>query len=482
MRDSIETVHKHTHAQNRFAVIPTSEKLGVDARYSGRGVRIAFLDSGFYPHPDFARRVVVFHDISGEDRSVDHVIEPASHHWHGTQTVTSCAGDGSLSDGVYCGLAHNAELVLVKVSRAGRIGDSEIEDGLRWVIENRERCGIRILNMSLGGDCDLATADSKINTLVEEVVASGVVVIVAAGNSAETRSAPPASAPSAITVGGYSDENQFSSDEFDLYHSSHGVTADGLVKPELIAPAMFVAAPILPGTTDYEAGQLLSMLSAAPDYAFGPMLQESWQGAGLDADVLTLHRDAARKLVELELNRRKIIATHYQHVDGTSFAAPITASVVALMLEANPRLTPAAVKNILIASASRLGGHPAIRQGFGVVNAAMALELAHAETHHLEEDRYHPPRIVGSEIIFRYHDDAALTVKLVGDFNDWSVDASPLLRCGDGLWKMSIPCHPAGKYRYKFLVDDTRWTEDPSHALKEEDGYGGFNSVLLIGR
>jgi serine protease AprX len=481
MRDSIDTNHDHTHAQNRFAVIPTSEKLGVDGSYSGRGVRIAFLDSGFYPHPDFANRVVAFHDISGEDRSLDHVIEPAGHHWHGTQTVTSCAGDGRLADGVYRGLAHNAELVLVKVSRAGRISDAEIEAGLGWVIANHDRLGIRIVNMSLGGDCDLPTVDSKINALVGELVASGVVVVVAAGNSAETRSGPPASAPSAITVGGYSDSNQFSFDGFDLYHSSHGVTADGLVKPELIAPAMFVAAPILPGTPDYVAGELLSMLSATPDYAFGPLLEDGWRSAGLNPDVLSLHRDAARKLVDFELHRRKIVATHYQHVDGTSFAAPITASVIALMLEANPNLTPGVVKNILISSASRLGGHPATRQGFGVINAPLALQLADSETHHLENDRYHPPRIVGGEIVFRYHDDTASTVKLVGDFNDWDLEAASFQRCGDGLWKISIPCQPAGKYRYKFLVDGTRWTEDPSHGLKEEDGYGGFNSILLIG-
>jgi serine protease AprX len=335
--------------------------------------------------------------------------------------------------------------------------------------------------MSLGGDCDLPTAESKINALVEELVKKGVVVIVAAGNSTETSSAPPASAPSAITVGGYSDENQFAPDAFDLYHSSHGITADGLVKPELIAPAMFVAAPILPGTPDYESAELLSMLSATPDYAFGPMLEENWQRAGLDPEVPTLHRDAARKIVDLELHRRKIVATHYQHVDGTSFAAPITASVVALLLEANPKLTPASVKNILISSASRLGGHRAIRQGFGVVNPNMALRLAGSETHRLEDDRYHPPRILGGEIVFRYHDDTALTVNLVGDFNDWNSNAASFERCSDGLWKISIRCQPAGEYRYKFLVDRVRWTEDPSHGLKEEDGYGGFNSILLIG-
>lgn len=479
MLDPIETDHNHTHAPNRFAVIPTAEKLGVDAQYSGRGVRIAFLDSGFYPHPDFASRVVAFHDISGEDRCLDQVIEPAGHHWHGTQTVTSCAGNGRLSGGAYRGLASSADLVLVKVSRGGRIGDAEIEAGLRWVIANLKRLEIKILNMSLGGDCDLPTVESKINSLVEELVAAGVVVIVAAGNSTETRSAPPASAPSAITVGGYSDENQFSPEAFDLYHSSHGVTADGLVKPEMIAPAMFIAAPILPGTSDYETAELLSMLSSAPDYALGPMLEENWQAAGLDAHVITLDRDAARKVVEMQLHRRKIVATHYQHVDGTSFAAPITASVVALMLEANPKLTPAAVKDILISSASRLGGRPAIRQGFGVVNAPMALRLARAETHRLDEDRYHPPRVIEGEIVFRFHDDKAESVRLVGDFSDWNFGL-PFERCRDGLWKITTTCRPAGKYRYKFLVDGTRWTEDPSHGLKEEDGYGGFNSVLVI--
>ncbi len=285
--------------------------------------------------------------------------------------------------------------MLVKVSRTGKIGDAEIEAGLRWVIANRERHGIRILNISLGGDCDLPTADSTINVLVEDLVSSGVVVTVAAGNSADARSGPPASAPSAITVGGYSDENKFSSAEFDLYHSSHGATADGLIKPELIAPAMFVAAPILPDTPDYEAAELLSMLVSAPDYAFGPLIEENWKAAGLDADVLRMDRESARQIVEFALHRRKVVATHYQHVDGTSFAAPITASVVALMLEANPDLTPAAIKNILVSTASRLTGRPAIRQGFGVINATMAVEMAARETHHLEKEHYHPPRIVG---------------------------------------------------------------------------------------
>ena len=479
MFDSFETTnHDHSHGQNRFAVIPTAEKLEVDTLLSGRGVRIAFLDSGFYPHPDFASRIVEFHDIAHEERTLDHVLRPAAHHWHGTQTVTACAGDGRLSDCLYRGLAYEAELVLVKVSRSGRIGDAQIEAGLRWMIANHQRLNIRIVNMSLGGDCDLPSAESSINRLIEELVESGVVVTVAAGNSSDRRSAPPASSPSAITVGGYSDENQFSSDGFELYHSNHGPTADGLVKPELIAPAMFVAAPVLPGTPDYESAEALSMLASTPDYAFRPMLDELWRIAGLDERILRTDLHSARRLVEQELERRKIVATHYQHVDGTSFAAPIVASVIATMLETNPTLTPIAVKNILISSAKRLSGQPAIRQGFGVLNASLAIGLARKEDHTLDVDQLHPPKVIGRRIVFRYHSDTAVSVSLAGDVNDWQPLA--LERCADGIWEAAVPCRPAGKYAYKFLIDGTHWTEDPSHGLKEDDGFGGFNSVLLL--
>ena len=471
--------HLHSHAQNRFAAIPTTERLLTDPEFTGRGVRIAFLDSGFIAHPDFASRVVEFHDVAGEEGSLGNILTPSGHHWHGTQTVASCAGDGTLSDRMYRGLAFEAELVLVKVTRAGRIGDAEIEAGLRWLIANHRRLEIKILNISLGGDCDVPTEASTVNALIEELIAAGVVVTVAAGNSVDARSAPPASAPSAITVGGYSDKNQFDVDGFSLYHSNNGVTADGLVKPELVAPAMHVAAPILPGTPEYDAAEVLSMLAATPDYAFRAILEESWNAAGLDQEILNADADSSRRHVESVLNSRKIVATHYQHVDGTSFAAPITASVIALLLEANPSLTPVAVKNILISTARRLGGHPAIRQGFGILNAKGALELAKTETHALADVDFHPPKIVGSKIIFRFHNDAARSVLLASDMSGWRPEAMEI--AADGLWYIALDCGPPGKYLYKFLVDGERWTEDPSHGLKEDDGLGGFNSVLLIG-
>lgn len=472
--------HDHSHAQNRFAVIPTAEKLNADASLMGRGVTIAFLDSGFYPHPDFAGRVERFHDISREEGSFEKIAAPMPHHWHGTQTVVSCAGDGKLSNGIYRGLASDAKLVLVKVSKNGRIADESIEHGLRWVIANREKYNIRILNMSLGGDADLPTHESCINQLIEELIATGVVITVAAGNSAESRSIPPANAPSVITVGGYSDENQFEVENFDLYHSSFGLTADGLVKPELIAPAMYVAAPILPETADYKAAEMLSMLAVSPDYELTLLLEKYWNDAGLEFDVLSLGDEAKRRLVDDELIRRKVVATHYQHVDGTSFAAPITASVIAQMIEANQNLTPATVKNLLISTATKLAGHPRMRQGFGILNAGLAVERARDERHFLNGDNHFPPRVEGKQIQFTYHDDKATNVTLSGDFNMWRTNDVLFKKTEHGLWRAAIPCQPAGEYRYKFLVDGSRWTEDPSHGLKEDDGFGGFHSILNI--
>ncbi|MEK7857460.1 MAG: S8 family serine peptidase, partial [Acidobacteriota bacterium] len=276
------------------------------------------------------------------------------------------------------------------------------------------------------------------------------------------------------------DQNQFDQSEFGLYHSSFGATVDGNVKPEMIAPAMFIAAPILPKTDDHRIAATLSILLAAPDYSFRSRLAKSLTDTGLNSAILGLSNDGARRLIEAELMDRKIVATHYQHVDGTSFASPITASVAALMLQANPRLTPVIVKDILITTASRLGGHPTIRQGFGILNARSAVELASKEEHSFDRRNYFPPRIERNRILFCFHDDAAKKVTLCGDFNGWDHESTPFVRNGDGLWKASITCHAAGSYRYKFLIDGLRWSEDPSHGLKEDDGLGGFNSILSI--
>ena len=475
--------HDHSHGLNRFAVIPTADRLNVDPRFTGRGVTIAFLDSGFYQHPDLVEpssRIAAFHDISGDEIATDAQRPVESWHWHGTQTTVAAVGNGHLCEGKYRSVASDARLVLVKVSKKGRISETNIAQGLRWVIKNRERFNIRVLNISLGGDEDVPCSLSTIDQLAEEAIRQGIVIVVAAGNTTDHAPIPPANSPSVITVGGYDDRNQTGQKDLSLYHSSFGVTAGGTVKPELIAPAMWVAAPILPNTGVYERAEALSKLAAAPDYQLRSLARELEEKAQLPEGIAVGDAAKIRSFVESSLESEKIVATHYQHVDGTSFAAPIVSSIVAQMLEANPKLTPGAVKNILISTADRITTAPAIRQGFGVVNARRAVELALREEHGLKTVGCNAPRVESGRLVFLYHDDEANSVSLVGDFNSWNRALTPLTKNDSGLWFAEIEALKSGSYQYKFIVDGKRWLEDPSNGMKVPDNYGGLNSVLAI--
>lgn len=475
--------HDHPHAPNRFAVIPTSTRLNADSRYSGRGVTIAFLDSGFYPHPDLLEpknRIIAYHDLTKERAKLDPNDPSESWQWHGTQTSIAAAGNGHLCDGVYRGLAYESQLVLVKVSENGRITEENIARGIRWVVKNRERYNIRVLNISLGGDQDVPCSRSIIDQAAEEAIKNGIVVVAAAGNSSDGHSIPPANSPSVITVGGYHDNNQLDGSRLDLYHSNFGVTADGTVKPEIVAPAMWVAAPILPRTRVYDRAEALSQLAAAPDYQLPNLAREFEEKAELPEGLRFANAASIRMFVEDALNQQKVVATHYQHVDGTSFAAPLVTSIVAQMFEANPTLTPGAIKNILISSADRITNAPAIRQGYGVVNALRAVELATKEHHGLNTVGCSPPRVQNGNLVFVYHDDKAASVSVAGDFNGWDEAANKLTRDSSGLWLAEVKTPAAGRYQYKFIVDGKRWTEDPSNGMKTSDGYGGLNSLLVI--
>ena len=495
MRTSNVREHEHTHSQNRFAVVPTALRLGTDPDRTARGVTIAFLDSGFYPHPDLTQpvsRIIAYRDVANPRATFKSNRLPEEPDWHGTMTSVAAAGNGYLSDGLYRGLASEAHLVLVKVSENGKITEPNIERGLRWVIENKERYNIQVVSISLGGDEDVSYTTNAVDQAAEDAVKAGIVVVVAAGNSGCTedhRTVPPANSPSVVTVGGYHDNNQLEG-ALDLYCSSYGPTADGIIKPEIIAPAMWVAAPILPNTDAYDRAEALSQLAAAPDYMLEQVARPSgnskkngvelWKRSGLGDSMRQLPIGTIRAEVESFIRENKIVATHYQHVDGTSFAAPVVASVVAQMLEANPRLRPAAVKHILISTADRIQGAPAMRQGFGVLNARRAVEEAAREQHERETLFFCPPRVNASKLEFTYHDDAAESVALAGDFNEWITTATPCGRNDDGVWSAQIDVLPPGRYRYKLVVNGERWIEDPANAMKEPDEYGGFNSILHI--
>jgi serine protease AprX len=365
--------------QGRY-VLPTYLRLDADERFTGRGVTIAFLDSGFYSHPDLVTprsRILAYHNVTQKGTGTLESADVAS--WHGMMTSVVAAGNGSLSHGFFRGMASESDVALVKVSRSGHISEKNIKLGLDWVLENRERYQIRVVNISAGGDAEQSYLDNALCQTVERAVREGLVVVCAVGNAGHEPGhpvIPPASAPSCIAVGGLDDKNSRDRGRAGMYRSSYGPTYDGLQKPELIAPGIWVPAPILPHTPTAAEAELYATLDRAADAEL-PAIIEEYKDVDRDIyDARALPTYLLRQLIMVKLHESDVISEHYKFVDGTSFAAPIVSSVAACMLEANPHLSPQQVKRILIDTAERLPHIEIDRQGWGVVAPRRAVEVA----------------------------------------------------------------------------------------------------------
>ena len=363
-------------------VLPTPLRMDADERFTGHGVTIAFLDSGFYAHDDLTKpenRIVAYHSIFDAEDDRTSLEKPDVASWHGMMTSVVAAGNGHLSEGFYRGIAPAAKVVLVKVGRTGRIPDEHIARGLEWVLDNKKKYDIRVVNISAGGDFEQSYLDSPLCEVVERAVHEGLVVVCAVGNAGMAPGhpvLPPANSPSAIAVGGLDDQNSLDRARRGMYRSSYGPTIDGLQKPEIIAPGIWVAAPILPATPTADEAQLCSELDAAADADLRAIIL-SHPGVDKDFDVARdLPTPLLRQLITIKLREGNVISRHYKYVDGTSFASPIVASIASCMLEANPGLTPQQVKRILIDTAERVPGIEVERQGWGVVVPRKAVEIA----------------------------------------------------------------------------------------------------------
>ncbi|HSK64281.1 MAG TPA: S8 family serine peptidase [Pyrinomonadaceae bacterium] len=362
--------------------LPVPARMDADERYTGRGVTIAFLDSGFYAHKDLTEpvnRIVAYHNIFAPDEGLAALHTHDVLSWHGMMTSVVAAGNGFLSDGLYRSIAPDSKVVLVKIGKTGRIPESNIEIGLRWVLANKDRYAIRIVNISAGGDFEQPYLKNSLCQLVEEVVSAGCTVVCAVGNAGLAPGhpvLPPASSPAAISVGGLDDQNSLDRARRGMYRSSYGPTIDGLQKPEVIAPGIWVAGPILPHTPTAVEAHLYAELDAASDDKLKEIILAH---AGVDKQLDEARELAApllRQLITIKLREGNVINHHYKFVDGTSFASPIVASIVACMLEANPRLTPQQIKRILIDTAERVPEVEVDRQGWGVVVPRKAVEMA----------------------------------------------------------------------------------------------------------
>lgn len=476
------------YQQSDYEIIPTPLRLNVVSRYSGKGVTIAFLDSGFYPHPDLTmpeNRVLAFVNIPHPEDEADFG-EPTDNSWHGMQTSVSAAGNGYLSNGLYKGIAYNSKVVLLKASdREGRIKTEYMIKGLKWVLENHEQYNIRILNISLGESRQQSYLDSALDQMAEALVQAGITVVVAVGNDGhsahENMITPPASAPSVIAVGGFDDKNKLSRHYYGMYHSSYGPSIDGLMKPELIAPGIWVAAPILPKTDFYQRAEVLSQALKLEGDAQLEFLRDRAEDLPFEEAFFDKSAEARKAEMLAWLGQQKIVGAHYQHVDGTSFSAPIVCSIIAQMLEANPSLSPRRIKNILCTTTDKIFNIPIEKQGHGLIHPRKCVKEAENDHYRRRLKRFDSPYVQGRKVTFYYRNDQAQSVAVVGDFTNWQEGQLAMQKIPDtSTWTVVHEFPFKGFYSYKFVVDGEHWLPDPECENREPDGYGSFNTRLHL--
>ncbi len=101
-----------------------------------------------------------------------------------------------------------------------------------------------------------------------------------------------------------------------------------------------------------------------------------------------------------------------------------------------------------------------------------------------------PTRQASGCVLFRFEAPSARVVQLAGNWpeNDWlkgqAQTGSYLVGRmedpdGDGIWERCENL-PPGRYQYKFVIDEQNWKEDPNNPQRVDDGYGGFNSLLIV--
>jgi serine protease AprX len=317
--------------------------------YTGAGIGVAVIDSGITNwHDDLTvanrqgQRVVKFVDfVNGQTQKYDD--------WgHGTHVAGIIAGNGYDSAGTRQSIAPKANIVALKAldfEGKGRVSD--IIAALDWVVTNRVQYNIRVVNMSLGAGVFESYNTDPLTLAAKRAVDAGIVVVAAAGNMGKAANGSPqygaipapGNAPWVLTVGASSTQGTTDRrDDVVASYSSRGPTMiDFAAKPDLVAPGSGSVSLSVPGS---------SMYTTKAAYLV-----------------------AGRSNLNLSF-------LPYLTLSGTSMAAPVVSGTVALMLEANPNLTPNLVKAILQFTAQAYTGYDYLTQGAGFVNTLGAVRLS----------------------------------------------------------------------------------------------------------
>jgi serine protease AprX len=337
-----------------------------ELRFDGSGVRVAVIDSGIdATHPDlpYGSKVVQNIKIIGEDDTapgVNVTIEDQQNtdlsSGHGTHVSATVAGLGRATVDGYIGVAPGAQLIGIATGEVIFIFTAL--SAFDWVMEHQNEYQIRAITNSWGttGPFD---PENPINVASKAAVDAGMVVLFAAGNSGPGSNTlnPYSVAPWVIGVAAGNKDGQTLAD-----FSSRGVYGDSLYQPTITAPGV-------------------DIVSAAA----------------------TTHA---------------VDGTYYVSMDGTSMATPHVAGVVALMLQANPSLSPAAIKSVIVDTARPMPGYSVYTAGAGYVDAYAATlrasSIKRVKTHKLKNGKV--INVYVTEQIFE-----GIIEPAAGTYNDISV-------------------------------------------------------------
>jgi serine protease AprX len=338
---------------NRAAVTVGARAARWAFGYDGAGVGVAVIDSGITNYHDdlgyrgastqvrtvAGQRVTAFVDF------VNNSTVPYDDNGHGTHVAGIIAGDGFDSYGARAGIAPAAHLASLKVLDAqGRGVISDVIAAFEWAVANRVEQNIRVINLSVGARVTESYWSDPLTLAAKRANDAGIVVVTAAGNLGRKADGTtqyggitaPGNAPWVLTVGASSTAGTpVRWDDTIAGYSSRGPSAvDYEAKPDVVAPGTGIVSLSDPSSAFYteKAGYLLP--------------GSRWSSY-----------------------------KPYLSLSGTSMAAPVVAGTVALMIQANPKLTPNLVKAILQYTAQRYN-YDALTQGAGFLNSYGAVELA----------------------------------------------------------------------------------------------------------
>jgi len=282
--------------------------------YQGSSVTVAVVDSGWTGHEDFRAtpsggemRLLTRVGFNGNETNLD------DHYAHGVHVAGVIGGNGRKNNGMYIGVAPKVNLVSVKVSDgAGQGRLSGLLLGLQWIYTNRTAYNIRVVNLSLNSADAESYNTSPLDAALEVLWFNGIVVVVSAGNNGSGTSGilyPPANDPFVISVGAVDDHGTADlSDDTLAPFSAYGTTESGFAKPDIVAPGMNIVGPLASGGAELSKAHKDHLVNGKNDYF---------------------------------------------RMSGTSMSSAVVAGAVALLLQAEPNLTPDQVKYRLMNTSSR---------------------------------------------------------------------------------------------------------------------------------